>query len=80
MRRQALLHANDLKPGLEVVLIEHLGHLARTVVRQAAASGRLTVFMRGIHGVQKAAWFQDEVEKGHLREFSSFAFQPFDEF
>ena len=80
MGRLDLLHAEDLKPGREVVLVEHLGRFARSVTRQAAASGRLTVFMRGIHGVRKTAWFQDAVERDHLREFSFHPFQAFDEF
>ena len=74
------LRRQDLKPGQEVVLVEHLGRFARSVTRQAAASGRLTVFMRGIHGVRQAAWFQDAVERGHLREFCVHPFGALDEF
>ena len=79
MESTGLLHAEDLKPGREVVLL-HLGHLARPVVRRATALGRLTVFMPGIHGSRKSDWFQDAVKRGHLREFSFHPFKAFAEF
>jgi len=77
MGRPVLLHGRDLKPGLEVVLVEHLGRLAQPLVAGAADGGRVVIFRRAIHGVQQTTWFRAAVERDRLRQFS---WHPFPEF
>ena len=77
MGSSEVLRRQDLRPGRGVVLVDELGHCARSLVRQTSSSGRLVVFRRGIHGVRRTAWFQAAVVRGDLREFSYFPFPSF---